>query len=53
LLVSYPSTLYLTLVTTGLNENGEFSIEYQYVDRDPNTVIESLSDEQRLEIVKT
>ena len=45
LLVEYPNSLYLTIVTTGLNTNGEFTIDYQYVDRDPDTVIASLSDE--------
>ena len=50
--LEYPNSLYLTVVTSGLNSFGNFAFNYQYVDRDPDDVIASLSDSERLEIVQ-
>ena len=40
IVVDYPNALYLSLVTSTVsNTNGNFNIQYIYIDRDPNDVI--------------
>ena len=40
IVVDYPNALYLSLVTPTVgNSNGNFNIQYTYIDRDPNDVI--------------
>ncbi len=44
IVVDYPNSLYLSLVTpTAGKTNGNFNIQYTYIDRDPNDVISQMT----------
>ena len=47
--VTFPNSLYLTIVSHQVESNGDYVISYRFNDRDPDVVIAAMTEEERKE----
>ena len=51
--VTWPNESFITVISAENSENADFTISYQYNDRDPQEVIEAMTPEERAAYYET